>query len=292
MLVCRQIRHETRKLYYADTVVSLWPYCPQDALPYDNALSKQRPMLLSWRKSRNGILLERNPSSIHQLDLLITLSRETRTICEHFIEAGIVRNAKLKVKDVYIRVCICGALKWLHETPAHVMSFCLALEAFAHNYPTLERVHVLYCGQQWPKWIGATGNVPFPEMVLSRHEVRMFSGANWDIRKVGEKKRSWGPTVGRDSGQVQPSAPVVEVEASANMCELKTTMSWNYTQAHPGQSTQQVPWKERSVHVDYYNSWTVLEERCVRNRPPRQSKFSDTRVMDARCLTQVTRKYY
>jgi hypothetical protein len=272
MLACRQTRNEARGLYHQDAVISLWPHWPQDALPFDSAKSNYKPMLLSWRKSRNGIAIEQNPDRIHQLSLLFTLTRATRTTCENFIETDLLRNAKLKIKDIHLRICICGALKWLHETPLNIMSFCMALETFAYNFPTLERIHILYCGLRWPTWIGAEGDVPFPQTALSVHEMRMFSGANWSINRVGGKKRSWGPSVGRDPTQVQPTAGL-DQDSSEDPCKLRTVMSWNHTQAHPGQVTQQVPWKERSVSIDYYDSWSVLGERCVRNKPSQQSEY-------------------
>jgi hypothetical protein len=271
MLTCRQIRNEARGLYYADVVVSLWPYYPHDAMSCDVARSDRRPMLLSWQKSHNGIALEQKPCKIQRLALLISLTPETNTICENFIETDILRNPQLRIKDLYIRICICGALKWLHETPANVISFCMALETFAYNFPTLERINVLYCGQQWPAWTNSKGDIPFPDIALSRHEVRMFSGDNWSIKKVGTKKRSWGPTVGRDPAQVQLSAGL-ENEENVDTCRLRTMMTWNHVQAHPGQKMQQVPWKERSVNISYYDSWTVLKERCIRNEPSQQSE--------------------
>jgi hypothetical protein len=252
ILTCRQTRKEARQLYCQDAVVSLWPHCRQDA-----ALNKN-PIPQSWRQSRDCIALIQNPSSVQQLALLITLSRESKTICENFIEAEVLSNAHSQVKDLYIRLCICGALRWLHETPINVTSFCMALEAFADKFSTLKRIHVLYCGQQWPVWIQALGDVPFPEIALAKHEARMSSGGNWSIRRASAEKRTL-------PDQGQPTTGL-DIEDSEDVCRLRTEMTWNH-------AAQQAPWKERSVDINYYDSWTVLNERCVRNRPPQQSMF-------------------
>lgn len=215
-------------------------------------------------------MLERNHAKIQQLALLINLNGGAQSTCENFIEADILRNVKPGVKELYLRVCICGALRWLRETPQYIMSFCIALETFAYNLPNLKRIHILYCGQQWPKWLGASGDVPFPDIVLQRHEVREFSGANWSNRKVGVKKQSWGPTIGRGLAQLQPPSGVEE-ESYDDMRRRRTIMTWNHSQAHPGQTMQQVPWHERAVQIDYYDSSTLHGESCVRNKPAGES---------------------
>ena len=48
-------------------------------------------------------------------------------------------------------------------------------------------------------------------------------------------------------------------------------MTWKDSALHVGQNIQQEPGKERHVDINYYDSWTVLKERCVRNKPPQSS---------------------
>ncbi|KIW08354.1 uncharacterized protein PV09_01270 [Verruconis gallopava] len=274
MLTCRQIYTEAAELYVEDTVVSLWPQSRHDALPYNSSDFKTKPFLKAWMMSRHGIAVKEHPETLRQLELHFTLTRDTRAFCEKFFESKLLRNHHSKIKHIYLRICICGALQWLHESPENVMSFCLALEAFAHAFPALERIHILYCGQQWPVWIQALGNVPFPEIAFARHEVRMFSGANWSIRRADARKRTWCPTVSRDPSQVQPPAGV-EALQSEDECAFSAVMTWNHTAAHPGERTELVPWKERSISVDYYDSWTVLKDRCVRNKPHQPKSGSE-----------------
>lgn len=251
LLTCHQTRKEAWKLYHQDTIVSLWPQC------HDNATLHQKSILEQWLPSRSGNTLVRHPGNVQQLALLISLKRETRTMCQNFIETEILRNARLQIKDLYIRVCICGALKWLCEHPSDVASFCAALNTFATHFSTLERIHVLYCGQQWPVWIQALGDVPFPEIAFAGQEAR--SAAVWE----------------RLPTQVKPGKDV-HAENSEDICVLRTSMTWNQAAAPPrsGQIKQQPPWKGRSVEINYYDSWMVLKERCVRNKPPQPSMLS------------------
>ena len=58
----------------------------------------------------------------------------------------------------------------------------------------------------------------------------------------------------------------------AEACKLRTLMTWNYTNVHPGDNVMQVPWKERRVDIDYYDSRTVLGVECVHDKPPRAQR--------------------
>jgi hypothetical protein len=101
-------------------------------------------------------------------------------------------------------------------------------------------------------------------------ELRAASGGNWSIRRAGAERGSWEPPVSRDSAQDQSGAGL-GTEDDKEVCRLKTIMTWDKATMHIGETIEQALGKERYVEIDYYDSWTVLKERCVRNGPPRQS---------------------
>lgn len=273
MLVCRQIRSEAQEYYNKDSLINLWPHFFRDGQHIDEFASVP-PVVNEWRKSRHGRILRHHPERVHQLGLLINLTREENSMAHDYVDSSILKHPQLQPKDLYIRVCICMSLQWLHDTPFGIMSFCIALEVFANHFPTLERIHIMYCGQHWPKWLETNeDDVHFPEIVLARHTVRMFSGANWSIQRMNERTKSWAPTTQRDPAHLQPPPKMSVVEGSdlqeQESCKLRTMMTWNYSsQAHPGDNVMKAPWKERNVEINYYDSRAVLGVQCVRDKPP------------------------
>jgi hypothetical protein len=289
LFTCRQVREEAKAFLHADTVINLWPHVLNEK-QQDAFMASTPPILAAWRKSPPGRLLKHSPDQVSRLGLLLNLTKETKSMAQDYVDVELLQNPTLKVTDLYLRVCICGSILWLHDNPFNIMGFCIALETFAHGMPSLERIHVMYCGQQWPVWLEASkDNVPFPDIVFARHTVRMYSGGNWSVKRTDEKANSWSPTVSRDSSQVQPTprkpsdiavsdiSEEAEVE-KVDKCKLQTVMTWNHAQAHPGESATKVPWNERSVEVDYYDSRTVISGTCVKDKPSKtRSEFPDFR---------------
>lgn len=292
MLACHQTHDEAKDLHYKDAVTNLWPHVYKDNHP-QGFLSAPPPIIASWRKSRHGKLLKHHPGRVKQLALLHNLTRESQSISTDYIESDILKSSHLKPTDLYLRVCICGSVQWLHNKPFDIMPFCIALEQWAQHFPSLKRIHILYCGQTWPMWLEKSGDdVPFPDIALARHTVRMFSGSNWSVKRVDARTKSWGPNVERDSSQVQPAprkrsdvegSEEEDVEEVIDECKLRTVMSWNHAQAHPGESATQVPYGKRDVEVNYYDSRTVLGEKCVRDKP-KKTKSSEYQCMSSQIL--------
>jgi len=292
MLACRQIRCEVEEFYYKDAVVNLWPHLFKDGQDRGRTSASIPPVMNAWRNSRHGLQLKHHPEQVRRLSLLLNLTREENAMCHDYVDNQILKNPLLKPTDLYLQVCICRSLQWLHDNPFSTMAFCIALEVFANHFPTLQRIHILYCGQRWPKWLNSDeSDVPFPDFVLARHTVRMFSGANWNVQRVNERTRSWAPTTQRHPAHLQPPAQMSVVEESstdeAEACKLRTLMTWNYTNVHPGDNVMQVPWKERRVDIDYYDSRTVLGVECVHDKPPR-AQLEDTAT--AAQATRLTRE--
>lgn len=274
VLTCKLIRQEVKELYHKDSTISLWSHFfrtnPKILLPTS-------PIVTSWHKSREGRILKKHPEEVRQLGMLLMLTRDPATLCQDYLEADILRSPRLQITDLYIRVCICTSLSWLYNSPSSIMAFCIALELFAAHFPTLQRIHIMYCGQTWPTWIESpTHDVPFPDIVLASHTVRMFSGGNWSIHRVTGKEPSRSAAMGRDPAQIQPRPDQEVIAADADECSLRTVMTWNHSQVevHPGKSMIAVPWKERSVEVNYYDSREIIDGSCVRDKPA-QSQGKD-----------------
>ena len=250
-LVSKQIHSEVRDLYDANAIIELWT-------PHrGNANDEARKLLMrAWKGSPSDLRLRYRPETIKLLAIRINSIRDADLVSKQFIESKYLRDSRFKPTDLYIRVCICGALRILHERPENVLSFCRALEVWAQEMHSLERIHVLYCGQQWPVWIQALGDVPFPDIVVKQHEAAPDDGWKLEIANA------------RD-GQEEEGHDTVEQELHDDGCRLRTRLTSKPT-LH--MKAFDKPTTQRTITVDYFDSWTTLKERCVLNKPPRQGQ--------------------
>jgi hypothetical protein len=245
LLTCHQIYEEALPIYRASTITSLWPQCQHDAASLSYIALKKSTVYQSWKVSPHGLRVQHNSSSIRHLAMLTTLTREVKAVCNHFFSSASIQSNKLRITDLYIRLCICGALRWLHEAPQNLQSFCLALEELAARLPSLQRVHIMYCGQQWPVWIQALGDVRLPELIVSHHQSMLDS--SWTVRQYLHQSDSVG-----NHGH--------------------SSLSFNMTSKVGASNLETLPFeRRRSVTVNYYDSWTILRERCVRNKPAQET---------------------
>lgn len=187
--------------------------------------------------------------------MLLSLRSEPGTMCDQYVYSNVLSNSGLDVKEMYVRICICGALKWLCESPKNIRAFCETLEGFAEHFGGLEKVNVLYCGQQWPTWIQAVGHVPFGQIVLAGHERRMASGGEWSVKEIGTKEVAQDPFEDQSFAS-DHATNAMKTKGDDDICRLRTTLT-----------SKEASGKDRLVKVDYFDSWTVLDEKCVRDKP-------------------------
>jgi hypothetical protein len=247
LLTCHLIYTEVNDFAKADSVISLWPWFSHEAMSYDAKTLQKNPIMKEWQQSRHSIALKHRPQNIRHLAWQILLVRNASKVCEHLVKSPIFAAGTIYPTDLYVRVCICDALAWLGENPSQTTSFCAALESVAIAFPTLKCINVYFCGRTWPAWLARSGQeIDFAGIIYDRHQTLTSSGSPWSVYRRSP-----------------------ELMSDDDMCRLSTEMSWNTIPKDD--QTQAIPRHERVVRIDYYDSWRVCKERCVRNKPSRNA---------------------
>ena len=245
MLSCKSIRRQVQPLYEADSIATLWtPHRGNSDDP------TRQQLVRTWKGSRSYHRLKHSTQTVKHVSIRFHSIRDADLVSKQFIASKYLQRADFKPSELYIRVCICGALRILHENPACVASFCRALEMWAQSFSSLERIHVLYCGQQWPVWIQSLGDVPFPDIVFAQQHGQTEATSN--LESKGVKSVTVCGEVGDKESDVD-STTATRTPRFSMLLDTELSVASGPVQVH------------------YYDSWTLLQERCVMSKPPKES---------------------
>ncbi|KAF2429180.1 hypothetical protein EJ08DRAFT_650606 [Tothia fuscella] len=236
LLTCRQTRMECQQLAH-DAAVTVFPASvTRDQSGFSHSVLP-RPWRQTWKNAPECRL---DKTAVKSLALQTTLFRHPNSL-EDLLHGCPLTGTTYTPEVFFLQVCLCNAIHWLHDHPDFVMPFCIAIERLAMAHRTLKRIVIYYCGKEWPSWVHKSGEIDFPNIVYGRHLIRGYSGANWNLRAIDK------PLEGN--------------------CRKRCELSWNYFQAHPGESADPNPVLHHDITIDYYDSFSVSGVGCVGVRP-------------------------